>query len=39
MAGQHPFPGGFPNSQQNTMGSEYGSKQMVPGLMGPQQGK
>lgn len=39
MAGQqHPFPSGFPNTQQSTMRNQFGGGQMVSGLMGPQQG-
>lgn len=39
MAGQqHPFSTGFPGAQQNTMRNQFGG-QMVPGLMGAQQGK
>lgn len=40
MAGQqHPFPSGFPNTQQNAMRNQFGTNQMVSGLMGPQQGE
>ena len=39
MAGQqHPFPSGFPNTQQTAMRNQFGGGQMVSGLMGPQQG-
>ncbi|XP_015516510.1 mediator of RNA polymerase II transcription subunit 30 [Neodiprion pinetum] len=39
MAGQqHPFPSGFPSAQQAAMRTQFGSGQMVPGLMGAQQG-
>lgn len=39
MSGQqHPFPSGFPTAQQQAMRSQFGGGQMVPGMMGPQQG-
>ncbi|KAG8037580.1 hypothetical protein G9C98_005790 [Cotesia typhae] len=39
MAGQQPsFPSGFPAAQQQAMINQFGGGQMVPELMGPQQG-
>ncbi|XP_011882230.1 PREDICTED: mediator of RNA polymerase II transcription subunit 30 [Vollenhovia emeryi] len=39
MAGQqHHFLSGFSNVQQSTMRTQFGGGQIVPGLMGPQQG-
>ncbi|XP_008553126.2 mediator of RNA polymerase II transcription subunit 30 [Microplitis demolitor] len=39
MAGQQPsFPSGFPAPQQQAMINQFGGGQMVPELMGPQQG-
>ncbi|CAD6234521.1 GSCOCG00001967001-RA-CDS [Cotesia congregata] len=39
MAGQQPsFPSGFPAAQQQAMINQFGGGQMVPDLMGPQQG-
>ena len=38
MAGQHQFPSGYPGGQQSPMRNQFGGAQMMPGLIGQQQG-